>query len=184
MPVRAIDDDGVAEWNVETVLDDGCGHQDVGLVPHEGQHDALQFGFGHLAMADQDARFGHHLADLVGDVVDALDAIVHEVDLAAAFQFFLDGRAQQLFIPSGNDRLDRHAIFGRRLDHAHVAQAQQRHVQGSRDGRGRHGQHVDFFAQLLQPLFVAHAEALLFVDDDQSEIGELHVLREQRDGCR
>ena len=183
VPVSAIDDDGVAEWNVQTVFDDGCGQQDVGLVPHEGQHHALQFGFGHLAMADQYARFGHHLADLVGDVVDALDAVVHEVDLAAAFHLFLDSRAQEFFIPSGNDRLDRHAIFGRRLDDAHVAQTEQRHVQGTRDGRGRHGQDVDFFAQLLQPFFVAHAEALLFVDDDQAQIAELHVLRERTMGA-
>ena len=38
--------------------------------------------------------------------------------------------------------------------------------------------------QLLQPLFVAHAEALLFVDDHQAEVLELDVLRKQRGACR
>ena len=101
-----------------------------------------------------------------------LDAVVDEVDLAAALEFVLDGGLDQLFVPVGDDGLDRHAIFGRSLDDAHVAQADERHVQRARDGRGRHGEHVHFLAQLLQALFVAHAEALLFVDDHQAEVRE------------
>ena len=102
-----------------------------------------------------------------------------EINLAAALQFLLDGRADQLVVPAGDHRLNGHAVLGRRLDHAHVAQPHQRHVQGARNRRGRHGQHVHFFAKLLQPLLVAHAEALLLVDDHQPEVGELDVLREQ-----
>ncbi len=36
-----------------------------------------------------------------------------------------------------------------------------------------------FFLHLLQPLFVAHAEALLLVDDQQAQVAELDVLRQQ-----
>ena len=54
--------------------------------------------FAHLAVADDDARLGHHLADLGGDLVDGLHAVVDEVDLAAALQFLLDGRADQLLV--------------------------------------------------------------------------------------
>jgi hypothetical protein len=54
-----------------------------------------------------------------------------------------DGRLDQLLIPIRDDRLNRHAIFGRRLDHAHVAQSHQRHVQRARNRRRRHRQHVD-----------------------------------------
>ena len=56
-------------------------------------------------------------------------------------------------------------------------------MQRARDGRGAHGEHVDFFAQLLQALFVAHAEALLFVDDQEAEVFELHVFGEQAMGA-
>ena len=48
----------------------------------------------HLPVADEDARLGHHLANLLGDLVDALDAVMHEVHLPAALQLFLDGRAE------------------------------------------------------------------------------------------
>src|SRR5215472_10654910 len=183
MAIGAIDDDRVAERDVEAILDDGGRDQYVGLVTHEGEHDALQLALRHLAVADQYAGFRDHLANLVSDVVDAVHAVVHEVDLSAAFQLFLDCRAKQLLVPSGNDSLNRHAIFRRRLDDAHVAQAEQRHVQGARNRRRRHGEHVDFFAKLLQAFLVADAEALLFVDDHQAEIAELHVFREQAVGA-
>ena len=54
-----------------------------------------------------------------------------------------------------------------------------RHVQRARDRRGRHRQHVHRSSHLLQSLLVRHAEALLFVDHDQAQIRELHVLAEQ-----
>ena len=55
----------------------------------------------------------------------------------------------------------------------------QRHVQRARNGRRGHREHVHFFLQLLQPLFVTHAEALLFVHNDEPEVRELDVTREQ-----
>ena len=46
-------------------------------------------------------------------------------------------------------------------------------------GVARHGQHVDPLAHLLDALLVGDAESLLFVDDQQTEIPELDVLRQQ-----
>ena len=54
-----------------------------------------------------------------------------------------------------------------------------RHVQGARNGRSRHGQNIHLSAHLLDALFVPNAKALLFVDHQQTEVGELHVFREQ-----
>ena len=39
-------------------------------------------------------------------------------------------------------------------------------------------------AQLLEPLLVGHAEALLLIDDDQPQVLELHVLAAPGGGCR
>ena len=80
----------------------------------------------------------------------------------------------------GDDGLDGHAVFGRRLDDAHIAQADQRHVQRARNGRGGHGEHVDLRAHLLEALLVAHAEALFLIDDQQAEVLELESLTEWR----
>ena len=58
MAIGAVDDDGVGERDVEAVFDDGGGDEHVELVVHEGEHDALELGFAHLAVADNDARAG------------------------------------------------------------------------------------------------------------------------------
>ncbi len=60
-----------------------------------------------------------------------------------------------------------------------VAQAFQRHAQRARDRRGGQRQHVDLGAQRLHRLLVAHAEAVLLVDDQQAQALELHRLDEQ-----
>ena len=129
------------------------------------------------------ARLRNQFLQLGGDLPDGIHAVVDEVDLPAAIEFLLDGGLDQLVVPAGDHGLDRHAVLGRRFDHAHVAQSDQRHVQGARDRRGRHGQHVHFLAHLLEALFMADAKALLFVDDQQAEVGELHVFREQPVGA-
>ena len=46
-------------------------------------------------------------------------------------------------------------------------------------GVARHRQHVHLLAHLLDALLVRHAEALLLVDDEQAEVAELDVLRQQ-----
>ena len=176
MAIGAVDEDGVREWDVEAVFDDGRRYQHVVFVVHKGEHHALELALAHLAVTDDHARRWDEFLDLGGDFVDGLDAVVHEVDLAAALQLDLDRRAHELLVEFRDDGLDRHAVFGRRVDDAHVAQADQRHVQRARDWRGRHGEHVDLAAHLLEAFFVAHAEALLFIDNQQAEIVKLHVF--------
>ena len=107
------------------------------------------------------------------EVVNGFDAIVDEVDLSAAFELHLDGGADELFIEFCDDGLDGHAVFGRGFDDGHVAQADEGHMQSARDGRGRHAQHVDVRAHLLEAFFVADTETLFFVDDKEAQVLEL-----------
>ena len=53
------------------------------------------------------------------------------------------------------------------------------HLQGARDGRRREADHVDLELEVAQQLLLAHAEALLLVDDDEAEVLGLHVGAEQ-----
>ena len=54
----------------------------------------------------------------------------------------------------------------------------------ARDGGGGQGQHIHFGAHLLQRFLVGHAEALLFVDDHQPQVFELHIVTRAGGGCR
>jgi hypothetical protein len=56
-------------------------------------------------------------------------------------------------------------------------------VEGARDGRGGHGEHVDCGAHLFEALFVADAEALFFVDYQEAEVLKLQVFGEDRVGA-
>ena len=47
-----------------------------------------------------------------------IDAIVDEIDLAAAAQLLLDRGADQLRVEVRHHGVDRQAVLGRRLDHA------------------------------------------------------------------
>ncbi len=115
---------------------------------------------------------------------DGVHAIVDEIDLPLARQLLFDGGLDQIGIEVRDYRIDRQTIFRRRLNHRHVAQAKQRHVQRARDRRGAHGEHIHVVPQLLQALFVADAETLFFVDDQQAEIVEDSHLSRAGDGCR
>ena len=75
--------------------------------------------------------------------------------------------------------LNRQAVFGRRFDHAHVADAQHGHVQSARDGCRAHGEHVHVLAHLLESLLVADTETLFLVENQQAQIAELNILRKQ-----
>ena len=110
---------------------------------------------------------------------DVLDAVVDEEDLPAARELALDRLAQQVAIEAADERADRQPVGGRRGDDRDVAQPAHRHVQRARDRRRGQRQHVDLRAQLLEPLLVRDAEALLLVDDQQAEVLEAHVARQQ-----
>ena len=143
------------------------------------EHHPLELMLLQLAVADADLGLGHQLAQLIGDMVDALDAVMHEVDLAAAIQLAQDRLAHQLIFVRQHIGLDRHAILGRRVDHAQVADAGQRHVQRARDRCGRQRQHIHVRAHLLDTLLVAHAEALLLIHHQQPQILEVNIFRQQ-----
>ncbi len=177
--IRAIDDDCVRARDVEAILDDGGRDENVRFAANEFEHHLFEFVLAHLAMPHHDARFGDQPLDHRGDRSDGLDAIVQEKHLPAAAQFFLDDALDQSFAERRDGGLNGEAVFRRRFDHAHVAQADERHVQRAWNGRRGHGQHVHILAHFFQAFFVRDAEALLLIDDQQAEIVKFHVAREQ-----
>jgi hypothetical protein len=114
---------------------------------------------------------------------DGVHFVVQEIHLAAALQFALEGFADQCRIPGADEGLDREAMRRRRGDDGQVTQPGHGHVEGARDGRCGEGKQIDFGAQLLQLLLLAHAKALLLIDDQQAEVLELHIRLQQLVGA-
>ena len=60
----------------------------------EVEHRALERVLVHLTVRDHDARFGHEALHEVADREDRLDAVVDEIDLAAARELGADRRSR------------------------------------------------------------------------------------------
>src|SRR5579885_2759929 len=64
--IGAVDEDGVGTGDIEAVLDDGRGDENVGFIANELEHDGLELFFAHLAMTDNHTSLGNELRDESG----------------------------------------------------------------------------------------------------------------------
>src|ERR1700761_2024481 len=99
----------------------------------------------------------------IANLLDCRDAVMQEVDLPLPGELALNRVANDPFVVWTNQRIDWNAIQRRRLDRAHVLRAHQRQVKRSGNRRGGKSQQIDQPEEILELLFVEHAEALLFV---------------------
>jgi len=153
---------------VQATLHDGRRDEHVDLTSRELLHHGLDLLGPHLAVRDAHARLGCGGDHAIERVVDGTHPVAHVVDLAATLHLATDGTAHDILVPLAHMHDDGTAVGRRSADERHVAHARQRHLQGTRDGRGRKREHVDAFAQILELLLVTDAKALLLVDDDES----------------
>ena len=110
--------------------------------------------------------------DAIAHALDRLHAVVQEIDLALPFQLAIDRVANDALVVAANNRFDRQPIERRRLDRRHVFHADERKIKRARNRRRRKREHIDEFEKLLELFFMQNAEALFFVDDDQTQILE------------
>ena len=120
---------------------------------------------------------------LVGRLLDRLHPVVDVEDLAVAEQLASYGGGDLAVLVGTDVGQHRVPLLRRGRDRGHLADAGDRHLQGARDRRRGHGEHVDAGAQRLHLLLVLDAEALLLVDDDQAEVLDLDVAVEQPVGA-
>ena len=168
--VGPVDDERVHRRHVDARLDDRRADEHVVLALPEVEHDLLERALVHLPVGDGDARLGHELADVGGDALDVLHAVVHEEHLALAQQLAADGLGHGPLVVLADVGEDRLALGRRRVEQREVADAGEAHLERARDRRGGEREHVDVGPQLLDRLLVRHAEALLLVDDEQAEV--------------
>ena len=176
-------DDGVGAGDVDAGLNDGGAHQNLRALVVEVRHHLFQLPLAHLAMAYGDAGARRQFRHLGGGPLDAAHLVVQVVHLAAAQQLPLYGFLDEALVMLAHEGLDGQAPCRRRGDDAEVAQAGHGEVQGARDGGGGERQYVHLGAQGLQPFLLAHAKAVLLVDDHQAQVLELHRLLQQGMGA-
>ena len=180
--VRAVHDEGVGVRDVDAVFHDRRADEDVNLALPECHHDSLEFVLVHLSVGNRDTRLRHEIAHPGCRPIDGVDPVVHEEDLSIADEFPADRRRDLSVLIRPDIGQDRQSLLGRSLDGRHFANARQGHLERARNGGRRHGEDVDRGAQRLDVLLVLDAEALLLVDDEESEVLEPHIRGEQSMG--
>jgi hypothetical protein len=181
--VGAMDDDGVGARDVDAGFDDGGAHQHVEALAVEIEHHLFQLALGHLAVGDADACFGHQF-------------VPDRAPCARCSRLRCAGNTpgRRARVRAGRPRATaRHPIAWTKVCTASRCAGGVAMIERSRSPaiamlsvRGI-GVAVSVSrctsARSLQTLLLAHAEALLLVDDDEAEVLELHVFLQQAVGA-
>ena len=130
-------------------------------------------------MRHRNGHIAEPLLELRRALVDRFDPVVKIIHLPAAGQLPADRLVQDPVAVLEDEGLHRVPVVRRLLDGRHVAKSGERHVERSRNRGCRQRQNIDSARNFLQPLLVAHAEALLLVDDQKPQILEMHILLQQ-----
>ena len=126
------------------------------------------------------------LAGLLRVVLLVPDARADDVRLMAVADLLahpLPGARQEVGLVGGRDDMagDRRAAGRELVEDGGLQVAEDGHGDRARDGRGRHDEQVGrLLALAAQGVALLDAEAVLFVDDDQAEVVELHLVLDQR----
>ena len=119
---------------------------------------------------------------MFAELRNRLDPVVYEEGLPSATHFAQDHVPDHLVREPADLGSDRNPVRGRGHDQGQVAHSRERHLQRARDRCGAQRQYLDELLDLFEPFLVRHAEAVLFVDNQQSQLAKLDVLREQAVG--
>ena len=130
-----MDDHGINVRNVQPRLDDGGRHQHVDVAVDKIVHDALQLALLHLAVSERYICLRQQLCDFICHLHDSIDTVIDIVNLPAPRQLAADRFAHHFFIILHNIGLDSGPLHRRLLQHAHITDTDQAHMQRARDRR-------------------------------------------------
>ena len=168
--LRPVDDQRVGIGDVQARLDDRGADEHVVLALPEPVDHLLQHVLVHLAVRHGDPGLRHGLAQPLRHGLDVLDPVVHVEDLTLAEQLTPDRCRDQLVVIGADVGEDRVPVLRWGGDGGHLADPGEAHLQGARDRRGGHGEHVDVRAQGGDVLLVLDPETLFLVHDHQAEV--------------
>ena len=141
------------------------------------QADLQRRQFGTQALEGVDGGLQLQLLGLLDERADPVGLPAFRTGVADAGDDFVASRFRH--------QLGQHRLSSRRqfVDHRDVEVGVVAHGQGARDRRRRHHELVRIGTLLAQSQSLAHAEAVLLVDDGKAEARKIHRLLDQRVGA-
>ncbi len=175
--IGSVDQNRVSIRHVDSVFNDRRCKEKIDFTLSKTVKNGIDVVGVHLSMNHTKSYCRNEFLDCLGAAVDRLDAVVNVKSLSAARQFPHDRILNEFGVGLGDDRFDRQPILRRRVDHRHIARMDEGHVERAGDRRCRESQAVDAHFEFFQVFFRSDPKSLFFVDDDESQIFELDVLR-------
>ena len=125
-------------WYVDAGFDDRRADEHLRFALGDVLHDRGEHFFVHLSVRNADGDLViEHLADLYRGALDAVDAVVQVIHLAAALDLAAYRVADNAPVVLHDKGLHRESVLRRLVDRGHVAYARKRHIQRARNGRCR-----------------------------------------------
>ena len=142
-PVGVVYENCVGVRDVQARFDNGCAYEYVDVSGYEVYHRVLKLMLGHLAVGDCDFGIADELLNLPCLLINRPDPVVHEKDLSLAVQFADYAFSYEFAVIAGDACYYAASVQRRRGKRANVTKTQKRHIQGSRNRRGRHRENVN-----------------------------------------
>ena len=175
-PVRIADYQGIGIGNVNTVFYYRRADKHVSLFGEKRLHRVFQFVPVHLTVTDDYARLRHDISYLVREFRDSLHPVVQYKYLTAARQLSAYGVAYKRVRKLCHVSLNGYSRRGRSFENAYIPYPAERHIECSRYGSRRQGQHVDVAPEQFEFFLVLYAETLFLVLNDEPQIEKFNVF--------
>src|SRR4029450_8400825 len=95
----------------------------------ERVHLLFELALAHLSVRDEEAKIRRELLQLLGSLLDCLDAVVEVESLPFSLDLALERLGDQFFVVLAHRRADRTTSLRRGLDDRDVAQTGEGHMQ-------------------------------------------------------
>ena len=182
-PVRILDDHRIGVRDVQSGLNDRGRYQDVNIPVDKVIHNVFQLALPHLSVGIGHRRVRQKTGKAPGHIRNVTDPVIDIVNLSAPGELPLDRLTDHLVAVFDHISLDGHPVLGRLLQHTHIPDPDQAHMERSGDRRGRQREDVHVFPEFLDLLFMCDAEPLLLVNDQEPQVFESHIFRKDPVGA-
>ena len=119
---------------------------------------------------------GQKIADPPCHISNIVNPVIDIINLSAPLHLALDRLADGFFIIFHDKGLNRQAVHRCLLQKAHITNADQAHMQGSRNGRSSKRKNINIGFHLLDLFLMGNAKSLLLVNDQKTQILILNFL--------
>ena len=172
-PVCVFYYNGVHVCNIQTRFDNGCANKNIYLSVRYIHHNGFKLVLAHLSVSDRNVRLRQHLSYTVCRFVYSVNTVIEIIDLSASRKLALHRLSYHIRFVFHNISFNGVTFARRLIYYAHIPNAAERHMQGSRNRCCRKSEDINITFQGFDFFLVCNAETLFLIDYKQPEFFKL-----------